>query len=179
MSTTPFARNHDPKWLYLCPQHKEAILKLRWTVQEHGGLSLIRADVGAGKSFLIEYLMHTWPSQLGWRCAKVQNTGTITTARALIKEICMAFGLEPTYSAKEMVTRLENWLVTEVYSTDATVVLFIDEAQSIDSRAMHVIRDLLNLETRRRNLLQIVLAAQTTIDQKLVHYPALQSRIAT
>ena len=179
MSTTPFARNHDPKWLYLCPQHKEAILKLRWTVQEHGGLSLIRADVGAGKTFLIEYLMSTWPSQLGWRCAKIQNTGTITTARGLLKEICMAFGLEPSYSSKEMVTRLEDWLVTEVYKTEATIVLFIDEAQSIDSRAMHVIRDLLNLETTRRILLQIVLSAQTTIDQKLAYYPALQSRIGT
>ena len=179
MSTTPFARNHDPKWLYLCPQHKEAILKLRWTVQEHGGLSLIRADVGAGKSFLIEYLMNAWPHQLGWRCAKLQNTGTIASPRALLKEICMAFGLQPSYSSKDMATRLEDWLVTEVYRTNTTIVLFIDEAQSIDSKAMPIIRDLINLETPQRTLLQVVLSAQPTIDQKLSYYPALQSRIAT
>ena len=179
MSTTPFARNHDPKWLYLCPQHKEAILKLRWTVEEHGGLALMRGDVGAGKSFLIEYLMSVWPNQLGWRCAKIQNTGTIVTRRALLKEICMAFGLQPSYSAKDMATRLEDWLVTESYKSNTNIVLFIDEAQSIDSRAMPIIRDLLNLETTTRSLLQIILSAQTTIDQKLAYYPALQSRIAT
>ena len=178
MLTTPFARNHDPKWLYLCPQHKEAVLKLRWVVQEHGGLALIRADVGAGKSFLIEYLMSVWPHQLGWRCAKLQNTGTIGSPRALLKEICMAFGLEPSYSAKDMATRLEDWLLTEVYRTNTNIVLFIDEAQSIDYKAMPVIRDLLNLETPQRILLQIILCAQTSIDQKLAYYPALQSRIS-
>ncbi len=179
MSTTPFARNHDPKWLYLCPQHKEAILKLRWTVQEHGGLALMRGDVGAGKSFLIEYMMSVWPVHFGWRCAKIQSTGTVATQRGLLKEVCMAFGIQPSYAAKDMATRLEDWLVTEIYRTNSSIVLFIDEAQSIDSRAMPVIRDLLNLETTTRTMLQIVLSAQATIDQKLAYYPALQSRIAT
>ena len=179
LSVSPFARNHDPKWLYLCPQHKEAILKLRWAVQEFGGLALLRADVGAGKTFLIEYLMSTWPQTLGWHCAKVQNTGTIATPRGMLKEVCMAFGLQPSYSAKDMTTRLEEWLLNRAYGEGKTIVLFIDEAQSIDSRAMPIIRDLVNLETRERCLLQIILSAQTVIDQKLTYYPALQSRIGT
>ena len=179
MSMTPFARIDYPRWLFLCSQHKEAVLKLRWMVQEHGGIALIRGDVGAGKSFLIEYLMSVWPHQLGWRCAKIQNTGTIVSPRAFLKETCMAFGLPPSHFAKDMVTRLEDWLVTETYKNNATFVLFIDEAQSIHSRAMPVIRDLANLETPQRGLLQIVMAAQKTIDRKLTNYPALQSRIAT
>ena len=44
MVETPFARNHDPRWLYLSTQHKEAVIKARWTIQEHGGLALIRGD---------------------------------------------------------------------------------------------------------------------------------------
>jgi general secretion pathway protein A len=59
------------------------------------------------------------------------------------------------------------------------VVLFIDEAQTIDSKAFPVLRDLLNLETRERILLQIVLSAQLNIDKKLTYFPALQSRIAS
>ena len=58
MTETPFARNHDPRWLYLSTQHKEAVIKARWTIEEHGGLALIRGDVGQGKSFLVEYLGH-------------------------------------------------------------------------------------------------------------------------
>ena len=68
MTETPFARNHDPRWLYLSTQHKEAVIKARWTIEEHGGLALVRGDVGQGKSFLIEYLMTVWPNQFGWQC---------------------------------------------------------------------------------------------------------------
>jgi general secretion pathway protein A len=179
MTETPFARNHDPKWLYLSTQHKEAVIKARWTIQEHGGLALIRGDVGQGKSFLVEYLMTVWPHQYGWRCAKLQNTGTITTPRTFLTEVLAAFGLEPADSAREMQVRLETWLLAQAYEEKMTVVLFIDEAQSIDSKAFPIIRDLLNLETRERILLQIVLSAQTNIDRKLTYYPALQSRIAS
>src|SRR2546421_3576637 len=160
MSETPFARNHDPRWLYLSTQHKEAVIKARWTIEWHGGMALIRGDVGQGKSFLVEYLMTVWPNQFGWRCAKLQNTGTITTPRALLAEALAAFGLEPDPSAREMATHLEAWLLAQAYEENKTVVLFIDEAQSIDSKAFPVIRDLLNLETRERILLQIVLSAQ-------------------
>lgn len=179
MFESPFMRNHDPKWLYLSSQHKEAVIKTRWTVEEHGGLALIRGDVGQGKSFLIEYLMTVWPNQFGWKCAKLQNTATITSPRALLSEVLAAFGLEPQRTVREMVATLENWLLESCYEENRTVVLFIDEAQSIASSAFPVIRDLVNLETRERILLQIVLSAQLNIDRKLERFPALFSRIAS
>ena len=179
MAETPFARNHDPRWLYLSTQHKEAVIKARWTIQEHGGLALIRGDVGQGKSFLVEYLMTVWPHQYGWKCAKLQNTGTITSPRALLAEVLSAFGQEPSNNAREMAVRLETWLLAQAYEQNQTVVLFIDEAQSIDSKAFPILRDLLNLETRERILMQIVLSAQLNIDKKLTYFPALQSRIAS
>ncbi len=179
LTETPFARSHDPKWLYLSTQHKEALVKARWAVQEHGGMALIRGDVGHGKSFLIEYLMTVWPHQYGWKCAKMQNTSTISTPRALMVEVLTAFGLEPAPTTREMVIRLETWLLSKAYEEKQTIVLFIDEAQSIDSRAFIVLRDLLNLQTRDRILMQIVLSAQLNIDRKLAYYPALLSRIAS
>lgn len=179
MAETPFARNHDPRWLYLSSQHKEAIIKARWTIEEYGGLALIRGDVGLGKSFLIEYLMTVWPNQFGWRCAKLQNTATITTPRALLAEVLAAFGLEPATNTRDMVATLEAWLLQQSFEENQNVVLFIDEAQSIQSKALTVLRDLVNLETRDRILLQIVLSAQPNIDKKLAYYPALQSRIAS
>lgn len=179
MTETPFARNHDPKWLFLSTQHKEAVIKTRWTIEEHGGLALVRGDVGLGKSFLIEYLMTVWPQQFGWKCAKLQNTATISTPRVLLSEVLSAFGLPPSNSTREMVSSLETWLLEQAYEERKTVVLFVDEAQSIGSKAMPVFRDLLNLETRERILMQIVLSAQLNIDRKLAYFPALQSRIAS
>jgi len=176
---TPFARNQNPKWLYLSTQHKEAILKTRWTVEEHGGLALWRGDVGQGKSSLIEYLMSVWPKQFGWKCAKLQNTGTISGPNTLLSEVLAAFGLEQATTTRKMVEQLETWLLTQAFEENKTVVLFIDEAQSIASRAFPVIRDLINLQTRERILLQIVMAGQLNIDRKLKNFPALRSRIAS
>lgn len=176
---TPFARNQNPKWLYLSTQHKEAILKTRWAVEEHGGLVLWRGDVGHGKSSLIEYLMTVWPKQFGWLCAKLQNTGTISGPTTLLSEVLAAFGQEPASTTRKMATQLENWLLSQVFEENKTVVLFIDEAQSIGSRAFPVIRDLINLQTREQILLQIVMAGQLNIDRKLKNFPALRSRITS
>src|SRR6202022_2036901 len=117
------------------------------TIQEHGGLALIRCDVGQGKSFLVEYLMTVWTHQYGWRCAKLQNTGTITSPRAFLAEVLAAFGLQNEGTTREVQGRLETWLLAQAYEENTTVVLFIDEAQSIASKAFPIIRDLLNLET--------------------------------
>ncbi len=179
MTETPFARNHNPRWLYLSTQHKEAVVKARWTMEEFNGLALIRGDVGMGKSFLVEFLLSTWTHQFGWRCAKMQNTGTISSPRALLAEVLQAFGLEPSANVRDMVGRLEAWLLIQAFEEGRNVVLFIDEAQQLPSKALPVIKDLVNLETRDRILLQIVLSGQPNIDRKLAYYPALQSRIAS
>ncbi|HSV72338.1 MAG TPA: AAA family ATPase [Chthonomonadales bacterium] len=179
LTETPFARCQNPRWLYLSAQHKETILKTRWAIEEHAGLVLWRADVGMGKSSLIEYLMTVWPKQFGWHCAKLQNTGSIGGPRALIGEVLSAFGIRPEASTRKMVTQLENWLLWTVIDRSHNVVLFIDEAQSIASRAFPVIRDVINLQTRDRILMQIVMVGQTNVDRRLRNFPALRSRIAS
>ncbi|HZP84212.1 MAG TPA: AAA family ATPase [Chthonomonadaceae bacterium] len=179
MQETPFARNHDPKWFFLSGQFKEAAIKTRWMVEENAGLALIRGDVGHGKSFLIEYLTTTFTKLFGWKCAQLQNTGTISSPRALLGEVLTAFGLKPEGTSRKMQLQLETWLLQQAIDEEKKVVLFIDEAQTINSRAFPVIRDLLNLQTRERILLQIVLSAQLNIDRKIAYFPALQSRIAS
>lgn len=174
---SPFARNQHPKWIYLSPQNKEDLLKIRWTLGEYGGLALLRAGVGHGKSSMIEYMMSGWTQYLGWKCAKLQNTGSIASPRALLAEIMSAFGLQTSPTTRKMVSDLETWLLEQSISNQP-IILFIDEGQSIGTQTLPVIRDLLNLQTRERILLQIVLAGQLELDQKLKSFPALRSRVA-
>lgn len=179
LKEAPFRRNQHPKWLYLSGQQKQAIIKTRWMVEECGGLALWRADVGYGKSCLIEYVMTAWRKQFGWNCAKLQNTGTISGPHTLLKEVLAAFGLESANTTRKMVAQLETWLLEQQLENGKPIVLFVDEAQSLNSRVFPVIRDLINLQTRDQILLQIVLAGQLTVDRKLKNFPALRSRIAS
>jgi len=61
MAETPFARKSRPTMALLSTQHKRPLSRPAGRFQEHGGLALIRGDVGQGKSFLVEYLMTVGP----------------------------------------------------------------------------------------------------------------------
>ena len=71
-------------------------------------------------------------------------------AEMLMAEILAAFGLPPGGSTRDMTNRLETFLLKQSQEENRTVVLFIDEAQSIAGKAFAVLRDLLNLETRSK-----------------------------
>lgn len=55
----------------------------------------------------------------------------------------------------------------ELYRANRTAVIFIDEAQRLKGREMELIRTLNNFETDKVKLVQIVLAAQLELENKL------------
>src|SRR6185436_4451309 len=61
---------------------------------------------------------------------------------------------------------LNQWLLNR-YQAGEQTVLVVDEAQNLSRQALEEIRLLTNLETSTEKLLQIVLAGQPEIEQKL------------
>jgi type II secretory pathway predicted ATPase ExeA len=74
-----------------------------------------------------------------------------------------------------MLLRLNQWLL-ERFRTGETAVIVIDEAQHLSSELLEEIRLLTNLETSTEKLLQIVLAGQPELEQKLRQVSARQLR---
>jgi hypothetical protein len=70
---------------------------------------------------------------------------------------------------------LNRWLL-ERYRAGQTPVLIVDEAQGLDPAALEEIRLLLNFETPREKLLQIVLAGQPELQVKLKRHELRQLR---
>ena len=62
--------------------------------------------------------------------------------------------------------RLNLWLMDR-YRAGETPVLIVDEAQGLPSHVLEEIRMLLNLETPREKLLQIVLAGQPELEDRI------------
>jgi type II secretory pathway predicted ATPase ExeA len=65
-----------------------------------------------------------------------------------------------------MLVRLNHWLLDR-YQAGERAVLVVDEAQSLSPQMLEEIRLLTNLETSTEKLLQIVLAGQPELEQKL------------
>src|SRR4029077_11966663 len=63
--------------------------------------------------------------------------------------------------------RLNQWLIERYRAGGETPVLIVDEAQGLPLRVLEEIRMLLNLETPHEKLLQIVLAGQPQLEERL------------
>jgi general secretion pathway protein A len=81
-------------------------------------------------------------------------------------------------SAQAQQRELEGWL-GEQYAADRNVVLFIDEAQNLTPGILELVRALLNYETDESKLVQVVLAGQIELRNKLLapQQKALYSRL--
>ena len=66
----------------------------------------------------------------------------------------------------QVLLRLNQWLL-ERYRSGETAVLIVDEAQNLSSELLEEIRLLTNLETSTEKLLQIVLAGQPELEERL------------
>src|ERR1700737_4044385 len=160
----PFNVNPDPRFLYLTPQTQAAMDELTYGIQNRKGFILLTGEVGTGKTPLINYLLN-WLKSRKTPTAFIFNSHL--SANHLFDFILTDFGIPSAYALNNnMLMRLNAWLI-ERFRAGERPVLIIDEAQGLSSELLEEIRLLLNLETASEKLLQIVLAGQPELEQKL------------
>jgi general secretion pathway protein A len=164
LSESPFNANPDPRFLYLTSQTQEALDELTYGIQNRKGFILLTGEVGTGKTTLINYLLD-WLRQRKMPVAFIFNSHM--SVNHLFEFIFTDFGIsEDFHSKRNMLLRLNTWLV-ERFCAGENPVLIIDEAQGLSVELLEEIRLLLNLETASEKLLQIVLAGQPELEDKL------------
>jgi general secretion pathway protein A len=81
--------------------------------------------------------------------------------------ICEDLGLKGEKMSKgEYLTQLHGFLM-DGYTKNESVILIIDEAQSLDARLLEEVRLLTNFETPKKKLLQVILMGQPELDEIL------------
>ncbi len=90
------------------------------------------------------------------------------------------FGLPVADKAKDELIHVLNGFLLQRHQNKLTTILVVDEAHHLSLEILEEIRLLTNLETSQQKLLQIVLAGQPELDQKLDSYELrqLKQRIA-
>jgi|HubBroStandDraft_6_1064221.scaffolds.fasta_scaffold05481_7 general secretion pathway protein A len=160
----PFNLNPDPRYLFLTPQTREALDELTYGIQARQGLILLTGEVGTGKTTLI-YRLLDWLHQQQTPTAFIFNSHLEISH--LFDFILTDFGVPFDSGLKRgALMRLNLWLLDR-YRTGETPVVIVDEAQGLPSHVLEEIRMLLNLETPREKLLQIVLAGQPELEERL------------
>lgn len=174
---TPFTTSPNPNCLYLTPSLKAVLHKVRFTISRRQGLTCILGDIGLGKSTVMRFL-HAEYDALDDVVAVLIPTPVFSSEFSMLKAICLDLGLAPRKSIYDQQRELQDFLF-EQFAAEKNVVLFVDEAQRLTAKMLEVVRAMLNVETNTHKLIQIVLAGQLDLRDRLLEdkNKALYSRI--
>jgi general secretion pathway protein A len=159
----PFSVSPDPRRLFLTRQTQKAFSDMVAGIQSRQGLILLTGDVGTGKTTLLNSLV-AWLQREGVPKALIVNSHLEISE--LFELMLADFGVPGEGQGRSAFARLNAWLL-ELHRTGRTAVLIIDEAQGLPFHTLEEIRLLLNLETARGKLLQIILSGQPEFEHKL------------
>jgi len=174
LAELPFSISPDPRYLYLTPQHREALAKTQYIVNQKGGLAVIYGDVGHGKTTVARRLYHLFRDNPAIQTALL-ITPDLKTDSALLRRVMAEFGVPPRRSHALSLAAFQDFAAT-AFAQDKTLVLMVDEAQQLTPRMMELIRVFLNFETDTQKFIQILLFGQNELATTLDKMPAIKSR---
>ena len=166
LTEEPFSTVPSPRYFFLTPVHATALEKTAYVVGAKKGLASVFGDTGTGKSSLAR-LLHQKFLDAGFVSTLLTNP-SYPTAYSFLRTIAQEFGTSKTdKSFKGMLDIFKGFLLEEGLNNGKTVVLIIDEAQTLAPRALELLRQLVNFETNDAKLLQLVLFAQEELRNTL------------
>jgi general secretion pathway protein A len=160
----PFHVSPDPRYYFATRGHNSALKELTAGIESRRGLFVLTGEAGTGKTTLVRHF-------LDWLETRHQSSCYIFHSQLrpmeLLELILQDFGITCASRDKhDIVVALNKWLVERRRMGDAPV-LVIDEAQTSPLRTLRRLNVLLNLELDGCKLLQVLLAGQPELDEKL------------
>jgi type II secretory pathway predicted ATPase ExeA len=172
-TTEPFQNTPDLDFLFLSTNHKEALACIEYGIRQRKGFIAITGEAGVGKTIILRsYLTKVDAQKQKTICILNPRVSFDSVLTTILKEL----SAEPVAGpAAQKLNQLHEVLIAE-YRNDRTVVLIIDEAQNMPIETLESIRLLLNLETAKEKLIQMVLVGQPELDTLLNRYELRQVR---
>lgn len=169
----PFSTVPSPRYFFLTSVHSTALEKTAYVVGARKGLSVVFGDTGTGKSSLAR-LLHQKFLDAGFLSSLLVNPN-YPTANSLLRTVAQELGTPQTSkSFKGMLDLFKEHLWHKAAIEGQTVVLIIDEAQTLKPPLLELLRQLINYETNETKLLQLVLFSQDELRNTLAR-PGLRN----
>jgi general secretion pathway protein A len=175
----PFNGTPDPRFLVPTDNMRRTLAELTHAIQTRKSLILLTGEVGTGKTVLIHHLLEHLRREDVPRAFIFNSHGDVNE---LFNLILAGFGVQPRLGGASggatPVGRLQQWLA-EPHRLHRNAVLIIDEAQGLPLSVLEEIRLLLNLGVTQGKALQVVLAGQPELEERLrrPEYRAIRQRV--
>jgi general secretion pathway protein A len=167
----PFDLAPNPRFLYLASRHREALSHLRYGLTSPRGFTLLLGEAGTGKTTLVQAVLGEMEANTV-ECVLLSNP---TLTRSEFLEF-LAEGFKLSEEARTSKTRLLEELRRHLEARQQAgqlTALVLDEAQSLPYELLEEVRLLSNIEASSAKLLNVVLAGQPELADRL-NEPALR-----
>lgn len=165
----PFSILPDPELIYWGQNHRLAFAMLEFGVMNSAGFTVITGEVGSGKTTLIRYLLQRLDPQVivGLMPSTPQGQAS------LLQWVMMSLDQPHEDAYPRLFKRFQQFLYDQ-YSRGRRTLLIVDEAQNLDTNSLEELRMLSNINADKDQFLQIVLAGQPQLKDKLREPQLLQ-----
>ena len=177
----PFSTSPDPGFFYLSKEHEIALTHTLIELRLRRGLSVILGDVGTGKTTLSRKLIQELKGREDFIFHIILNPSFESESlflTYLTRSFEISFSTSSPLNVLELREAIEGFLFQKGVTEGKTVVLIVDEAQKLNEISLECLRLLLNYETNRFKLLQLVLLGQVELHSKIMNIPNFFDRVS-
>jgi general secretion pathway protein A len=168
----PFGVTPDPRFLYLSPAHREALACLYYGIESGRGFMALIAKPGMGKTTLLFQLLERFRSTAHTAFLFQTQCSSREFMRFLLAEL----GSEDHDQDFVRMHEEFNKLLLQEARAGRRMIIVVDEAQNLQPSVLETIRLLSDFETPKAKLLQIILAGQPELADKLASRKLAQLR---
>ncbi len=164
LTEPPFDNSPNPKFLYLSPEHEEALVRMMYAVRHRKGCAMLTGEYGCGKTTLSRALIQRLEAE---RYVE------------FLSEILYQLGVETDDKSKPELLHRLNEAFFRNYRDGRDSVIIVDEAQLVgDDAVFEELRLLMNFQTDDRFLVTILLVGSPELTPKVRRLKHLDQRIA-
>ncbi|MBV8513692.1 MAG: Flp pilus assembly complex ATPase component TadA, partial [Acidobacteria bacterium] len=165
----PFSLTPNPRYIHRTRHAHETLGRITRGILDRKGLILLTGDVGTGKTTLLYTALHLLDGNPGVQ-HKIKVAVIVhptLTREEFLESVLDEFDVHSSSPRRQ--ARLEALLkmLLDVRRKGGLAVLVIDEAQMLTSDLLQEIRALLELQSSREKLLQVILCGQPAIEAKI------------
>lgn len=176
----PFSTSPDPEFFYQSHSHKKALANILIEIRLRRGLSVVLGDIGTGKTTLSRKLLQLLKARENIDSHLILDP-TYDSEYLFLLSLAKTFDIEIKESNPNVLQikeEIERYVFQKSVNENRTVVLLIDEAQKINTHSLEVLRILLNYETNKFKLLQLVILGQIELLPRLKKSRNLIDRVS-